>query len=72
MLVGTISSEALAGPMDLNDLVFEDNTLSFNFESGQFGMLEVTADLEGDALNGSINVEGYGVMPLKGMRMAEE
>ncbi len=70
-LVGKISSDALAGSMDLSDLMFEDNTVSFNFESGQFGMIAAKALLEGDALNGTINVSGVGDMPITGMRKKE-
>lgn len=67
-LVGKISSDALAGSMDLSNLMFEDNTVSFNFESGQFGMIAAKALLEGDALNGTINVSGVGDLPITGMR----
>ena len=67
-LVGSITSDALPGKMDLTGLTFVDNHVSFKFDSGQFGILTFEADVMDDMLNGSINVEEFGEMPVTGQK----
>lgn len=66
VLSGTISNDALPGEMELTGLMFEDNKVSFKFDSGEFGVLTFAADVMDNKLNGSINVDGFGEMPVTG------
>ena len=67
-LVGSITSDALSGTMDLTDLAFADNTLSFKFDSGQYGVLDLNVTVDGNSFNGSISVPGIGEMPVTGSK----
>ena len=67
-LVGSITSDALSGTMDLTDLIFADNKLSFKFDSGQYGVLDLNVTVDGDSFNGAISVPGIGEMPVTGSK----
>ena len=67
-LLGTITSDALSGSMDLTDLVFADDKLSFKFDSGQYGVLDLNVTVEGDSFEGAISIPGIGDMPVSGSR----
>ncbi len=67
-LVGNITSDALPGKMDLTGLMFEDNHVSFKFDSGEYGLLQFEADIMDDKLNGNIIVDGFGEMPVTGQK----
>ncbi|MBX2820699.1 MAG: hypothetical protein KTR29_13490 [Rhodothermaceae bacterium] len=67
-LVGSITSDALSGTMDLTDLAFADNKLSFKFDSGQYGVLDLNVTVDGNSFNGAISVPGVGEMPVSGSR----
>ena len=68
VLTGTITNDGLSGAIDLTDLMFEDNKVSFKFDSGEFGILTFAADIMENKLNGNINVEGFGEMPVTGQK----
>lgn len=68
---GTISNEmSPGGTLALSDVAFDGSTLSFTFLFPQMGRLSVTATLQGDTLEGSIDVPGMGAAPLTGRRTA--
>jgi len=67
-LVGSITSDALSGTMDLTDLAFADNKLSFKFDSGQYGVLDLNVTVDGNSFNGAISVPGIGEMPVSGSK----
>ena len=66
--VGSITSDALSGTMDLTDLAFADNKLSFKFDSGQYGVLDLNVTVDGNSFNGAISVPGIGEMPVTGSK----
>ncbi len=72
-LTGAIaSSEQPDESAPLEDLSFDGSTLTFKFDSGQYGILSVTATVEGDAFDGLMNVGAFGVdVPIKGNRKTE-
>ena len=67
-LMGFITSEALSGQMDLSNINFMDNTLSFSFDSGQYGMINLKVTVDGDAFNGFLAISGIGEMPVTGSK----
>ena len=67
-LMGSITSDALSGSMELNDIEFMDNALSFKFDSGTYGMLDLNVTVDGDSFNGALSVPGIGEMPISGTR----
>ncbi len=73
VLTGAIvSSEQPDASAPLDDLAFDGSTLKFKFDSGQYGILAVTATVEGDAFDGLMNVASFGVdVPISGMRKTQ-
>ncbi len=67
-LLGTITNDALPGKMELTGLMFEDSKVTFNFDSGEFGVLEFNADITDNLIKGNINVPGFGEMPVVGSK----
>lgn len=67
-LIGSITNDALAGSMDISDLAFADDKLTFVFDSGQFGMISFSVDVAKDMFDGTINVPDFGDMPVSGKR----
>ena len=67
-LVGSISNDALPGKMDLSGLMFENNKVSFNFDSGEYGVLRFSANVMENKLNGNIAIDGFGEMPVTGQK----
>lgn len=67
-LMGSITSEALSGAMDLTDLTFAENMLSFKFDSGQYGVLDLNATVDGNSFEGALSMPGVGDMPITGSK----
>ena len=64
MLTGTIAQSESPGqvaPLDELSYDSEASTVSFKFDSGEYGMMVVNLTLDGDALNGLMNVIQFGV-----------
>ena len=64
MLAGTIGSEQAPGEVaPLEELLFDSETskVTFSYDSGEYGIMIVTLTLDGDALNGMMNVTQFGV-----------
>ena len=75
-LTGEITSDAMAAgtAMALDSVAFdvEAMVLVFSFDSGEFGVMEVTATLEDDALSGTWTAVSFGLdMPVLAARKAE-
>ena len=68
VLSGVLTNDALPGEMELSGLTFEDNKVSFKFDSGEFGILTLNANVMDNKMEGSINVDGFGEMPVKGQK----
>ena len=60
-LDGTINMGAEDGVVDLEDVELNGNSLSFNFDGGQYGQLEVEAVLEDSTWDGTLKVMGTGL-----------
>ena len=64
MLAGTIGSEQAPGEVaPLEELLFDSemSKVTFSYDSGEYGIMNVTLTLDGDALNGMMNVTQFGV-----------
>ncbi len=64
MLAGTIGSEQAPSEFaPLEELMFdrEMSKVTFSYDSGEYGIMNVTLTLDGDALNGMMNVTQFGV-----------
>jgi hypothetical protein len=48
------------GPLEVQQVAFQDSTLTFDVEGASVGSMEVTAEVRGDRLDGSVDVAGYG------------
>ena len=57
-LDGTISMGGEVEEIDLEDVQLEGNTLSFNFDGGQYGHLQVEAALEDSTWDGTLKAMG--------------
>lgn len=71
-LSGTITNDAGGGePADIEDAELDGSTLSFSFDAGEFGRINVTMDIDGDEVDGSFEVPGFGSMPMTGSRSSD-
>ena len=68
VLSGVLTNDALPGEMELSGLMFEDNKVTFKFDSGEVGILTFNANVMEDKMEGSINIDGFGEMPVKGQK----
>ena len=70
-LSGTITFDVSPAPADMQDVALNGDTLTFHFDGGQYGRLDVKATLEGDDWNGTISIGGM-AMSLTGERLSDE
>ena len=64
MLSGTIAAaENPEQTAELTELMFDSemSKVTFKYDSGEFGIMNVTLTLDGDALDGLMNVTQFGV-----------
>ena len=71
-LQGIIQGDGLESEVDLSNLEFAENTLTFSFDSGSFGVIDLKVNVEGDSFGGFITVAGLGDMPISGSRQMGE
>lgn len=71
-LSGTVVfyAEPNAQPSPLLEPTFEGNQLTFTFDAGNFGILPITATIDGDNLSGSLDFNGA-PLPLTGLNTGE-
>lgn len=67
-LSGTISSPQGDEPEDLRNISFDGTTLSFSFDGGDAGEVDVTVDVEEDSFDGSVNIASFGSFPITGSK----
>lgn len=76
MLSGTIAgSQAPDQAIALEELMFDEATsaVSFSYDSGQYGVMDVNLTLADDALNGTMNVTQYNAeVPMQATRQTME
>lgn len=70
-LAGTLNVDVMPGPATLENVVFDGGLLTFSFDGGQYGRISVTATLDGDTLDGTMDVPGAGGFPITGTRVPE-
>ncbi len=68
MLNGIIMGDGLPGETALSNLALNDNKLTFEFDSGQYGVIGVDLNVNGDAFNGFLAISGVGELPIAGSR----
>jgi imidazolonepropionase-like amidohydrolase len=69
---GNLSGTIVVGGEEqtLDDVELSGSDLSFEFDGGRVGTLSVTATIEGDTMEGSVTVPGYGGVALEGTRIS--
>ena len=76
MLAGTIAAaEQPDQTAPLEELMFDSemSKVTFTYDSGEFGIMNVTLTLDGDALNGIMNVTQFGAeVPMTASRKMME
>ena len=66
------AADASVGPLEVRQVTVQDSTLTFDVEGGSVGAMEVTADVRGDRLEGSVDVARYGTrIPFSAERQRE-
>ena len=70
-LMGTMTNEALSGTIDLSGITFENNQVSFKFDTGEYGMATFSADVMDNKINGAISLDGVGEMPVSGQKKTD-
>jgi imidazolonepropionase-like amidohydrolase len=67
-LAGSLTLDVLPGPATLENLSFDDNTLSFTFDAGQPGQVKASISFNADTFSGTFEVSGMGGVPVSGTR----
>ena len=67
-LMGSLTNSALSGQMDLNGINFLEDQLSFSFDSGTYGIIDVKVDVDGNTFKGLLTIDGIGEMPITGTK----
>ncbi|MCY4426767.1 MAG: hypothetical protein OXC05_07020 [Halieaceae bacterium] len=71
-LSGTIVMESGLGDWPLENVMFDGSELSFDFDSGQYGVMKVKVHVEGDAFKGTWTLARMGMsMPMAGTRQVK-
>ena len=70
-LTGTVTSEALSNPADLEDIAFDGTQLTFQVYTPQYGRVSADITVSDDDMSGAMSIPGTGgPMPLRGSRVA--
>ena len=68
-LQGTIKSNDQPGETSLQKVAFVGSALSFDFDSGEYGVMSVKVDVAGDAFTGDMTIASFGMaVPFTGTR----
>ncbi|WP_072715235.1 amidohydrolase family protein [Rhodothermus profundi] len=62
---GTLSSSAVPQEHPLENLTLDGNQLSFSVTTNAYGRIEARLTLSGDAAEGTLDVPGIGVLPIR-------
>ena len=57
-LSGTLTSDVLSGTATLEQVELDGQTLTFTFDAGEYGRVDASVTLEGDAFEGTLGVGG--------------
>ena len=57
-LSGTLTNDVLSGPATLEQVELDGSDLTFTFDAGQYGRVDASLTLEGDAFEGTLDVSG--------------
>jgi len=67
-LAGTISSPTGDDEEDLRSISFDGTSLSFSFDSGNVGEVDVNVSVDGSDFEGSVSTSQFGSFPITGSR----
>ena len=67
---GTIASQMEPTGTPLDKLVAEEMSFSCEFDSGQMGVITIKGTIEGDAMTGTMTLQGMGDFPFTATRQA--
>lgn len=67
-LSGTLRSQALAQPADLENVSFDGETLTFTVSTAEFGRVSARLTFEGETFSGTVDVPDAGALPIEGTR----
>lgn len=67
-LEGTISTEFSPEDSELEGLKLNGSTLTFDFDSGQAGRVSATVTIQGNEMEGTLEVENFGNAPITATR----
>lgn len=67
-LEGTITSDMSPEETELENLELNGNTLTFEFDSGQGGRISATITISGNQIDGTLENENFGSIPIEGTR----
>ena len=71
-LSGTIALRAMPGDLPLDNVTFDGSELSFDFDTGQHGVMNVKVHIDGDAFKGTWNLTSMQFsMPMAGTRQVK-
>ncbi|MEM6648350.1 MAG: amidohydrolase family protein [Bacteroidota bacterium] len=65
---GTIENDMGSDPSDLDDIEIDGNVMSFSYDSGSYGRIEIEVTLTGDTFDGSLALASMGSFPITGTR----
>ncbi len=68
-LGGTLFVDMMGGTATLENVEQGGSTLTFSFDAGEFGRIAATATIDGDALEGTLDVPSVGPLPFSGTRV---
>ncbi len=69
-LRGTITSDQSSEETEIENATFEGDTLSFSFDGGDVGTVEVSVTLDAGTFDGTATVGDFGSFPIEGTRTA--
>lgn len=72
-LMGSIIGDGFSESLPLAGITFEESMLDFEFQTPDFGRMQVSVQVDGDSFSGNLNVVSYGMeAPISGMRAPME
>ncbi len=72
-LMGSIIGDGFTEALPLGGVTFEESMLDFDFNTPDFGRMQVSVQVEDDSFSGMLNVAAYGMeAPITGMKAAPE
>ena len=72
-LTGSLIGDGFSESLPLAGITFAESMLDFEFNTPDFGRMQVSVQVDGDAFSGNLHVTSYGMdAPISGARAASE